>query len=184
VLESSRRVAIERGLTINGVLSKPFRHDALKNVLAATVAMGGADFGTATPMSVSSLGGLVVSAEVIEEALDQDQFVLHYQPKIDLATGNVAGVEALLRWQHPLLGLVMPDRVIPGVEKIGLIGRITQRVVDLSLAWFARAPLPATATLAINISALELSTLTLADHLSARCGALGVDPKRVLLELT
>jgi EAL domain-containing protein (putative c-di-GMP-specific phosphodiesterase class I)/CheY-like chemotaxis protein len=185
VLESSRRVAVARGLTINGVLSKPFRHDALKNVLAGSVDAPAAP-AIALPLADGAppAGALVVTAEVIEEALDKDQFVLHYQPKIELATGEVAGVEALLRWQHPLLGLVMPDGMIPAIEKIGLISRITQRVLDLGLSWFARMPLPKTATLAVNISALELSTLTLADALGARCAALGVEPKRVMLELT
>lgn len=110
VLDSSRRVAIERGLNISGVLTKPFKHNALREVLAA--ALPGRD--KRLPLTQHA-ADLIVSAQAIAEALDQDQFTLHYQPKVSLATGEIVSVEALVRWQHPLPGLVMPDRFVPDI---------------------------------------------------------------------
>jgi diguanylate cyclase len=67
-------------------------------------------------------------------ALETDELVVHFQPKADLPDGSLAGVEALVRWQHPELGLLTPDRFLPGVEQSGLIRPLTRCVLDRSLA--------------------------------------------------
>jgi diguanylate cyclase (GGDEF)-like protein len=69
----------------------------------------------------------------MREAIDQGEFVLHYQPKVNLKTGVVDGVEALIRWQHPLRGLIPPDEFIPLAEHTGLIDPITRYVIDEAL---------------------------------------------------
>src|SRR5207244_3427184 len=61
----------------------------------------------------------------LRQAVDNGGLELYYQPKISLATGEVVGVEALVRWQHPTLGLVMPDDFIPLAEQSGLMARVT-----------------------------------------------------------
>ena len=63
----------------------------------------------------------------------EDELVLHYQPKLDLASGAVVGVEALLRWQHPRHGLLPPDRFLPLAEQTGLIDPLTDWVLDRAL---------------------------------------------------
>lgn len=178
VLQSARRVATERGLNITGFLSKPFRHEALQQLLAKD-----------TPREPwqnkrSYAGGLSVSPEVISEALDEDQFVLHYQPKIDLRTGRLLGVEALVRWQHPLLGLVMPDEFISEIERVGAISKLTGRVFERGIEWFNEYAMGDQTTLAINISALDLASLSLADQLTDLCHSRGIAPQRVIIELT
>ncbi len=178
VLQSARRVAIERGLNITGVLSKPFRHEALHQLLAESAPR--------EPWKNKRryAGGLLVSPEVIGEALDEDQFVLHYQPKIDLRTGRLLGVEALVRWQHPLLGLVMPDEFIPEIERVGAIAKLTRRVFERGIEWFSEYAVGDETTLAINISALDLASLSLADQLTDLCQSRGIAPERVIIELT
>jgi sensor c-di-GMP phosphodiesterase-like protein len=57
----------------------------------------------------------------LHRAVEEEQFVLHYQPKVELATGHIVGVEALLRWQHPERGLVAPAEFVPVAEETGLI---------------------------------------------------------------
>ena len=81
----------------------------------------------------------------LRHAIAEDQLVLHYQPKIDVATSEiVAGVEALVRWQHPTHGLLFPDRFIPLVEQTDLIDELTEWVMGRALSpiWSASVPRP------------------------------------------
>lgn len=68
----------------------------------------------------------------LRRGLEDDQLVLHFQPKLDLTTGRVTGAEALVRWQHPVRGLLMPGHFIPTVETTSLIVGLTDRVLDLA----------------------------------------------------
>lgn len=81
---------------------------------------------------VSSIQQLRYSGQ-IRTALDNDEFELHYQPLVDIKTFRVTGVEALLRWEHPVEGTVMPQRIIPVAEQLGLITPITNWVLVTAL---------------------------------------------------
>lgn len=70
----------------------------------------------------------------LRRALDQQQFLLHYQPQVDTATGRLHGVEALIRWDHPTRGLLSPAQFLPVAETTGLITSMTMTVLDLALA--------------------------------------------------
>ena len=74
----------------------------------------------------------------LRTALDEDQLVLHYQPKVDLSTGEVCGVEALVRWDHPRRGLLYPDVFLPLVEEAGLMAALTRRVLSEALRQVAQ----------------------------------------------
>jgi diguanylate cyclase (GGDEF)-like protein/PAS domain S-box-containing protein len=80
-----------------------------------------------TPERLALLGDL-------RRALHDDELFMHYQPKVDLSSGELCGAEALLRWQHPERGLIPPDDFIPLAENTGLIGPLTNHVLDLALA--------------------------------------------------
>jgi diguanylate cyclase (GGDEF)-like protein len=69
----------------------------------------------------------------IRTALDNDEFLLHYQPQIDIQTSRITGAEALLRWEHPVEGTVMPNRIIPVAEQLGMITPITNWVLVTAL---------------------------------------------------
>lgn len=127
----------------------------------------------------------------LRRALDEEQFVLHYQPKIDLETGQITGAEALVRWEHPTRGLVGPGEFILMAEERGLIVALGEWVMHEACrqnkAWqqVGMAPLP----IAINLSALHFqqSTLlrdvqqTLQDHaLPARCLELELTESSIL----
>src|SRR5690348_7703228 len=176
VLESAQRAGLERGLRISGILPKPFKPAELRALLDA-------DADRALLSRAAEADGEVSLGE-LEAALRTDQFVLHYQPKIHLATGRVAGVEALVRWQHPTLGLLLPQRFLPLVEQAGSMDLLTYRVIETGLAWFAEAGRGNELTMAINISGGSLTDVIFTDVLSEQCALLKIDPARIILELT
>ena len=94
----------------------------------------------------------------LRRALEQDEFVLHYQPRVDTAGGNVCGVETLLRWNHPELGLLYPSRFVPLAEEMGMIVPIGEWVLRRSCRqvseWNAHRP-EAPLRLSVNLSSRE-----------------------------
>jgi diguanylate cyclase (GGDEF)-like protein len=117
-------------------------------------------------------------------AMAQDELVLHFQPKVDLATGAVVGAEALLRWQHPRHGLLYPDAFLPLAEQTGLIDPLTEWVLDHALGQVRSLGLPRGARMSVNISARNLAQPDFAASVLDALGRRGIDPKRLVLELT
>lgn|GEM_PF-125316 len=114
-----------------------------------------------------------------------DQIQVFYQPQIDLKRGGICGLEALVRWQHPELGLVGPDHFIPLAEENGMIHRIGLRVTELALADLAqlRESGQFSGLMAINISTLELESPAFADQMLALCQRYGL-VESIELEVT
>jgi diguanylate cyclase (GGDEF)-like protein len=94
----------------------------------------------------------------LRHALEQEQFVLHYQPKVDLVTGKVTGAEALIRWNDPQTGLVPPARFIPILEEIGLIHEVGRWALHKAIEDYQRwrSTGLATVRIAVNVSPLQL----------------------------
>ena len=128
--------------------------------------------------------GLLVAAE-LEEAIATGQLVLHYQPVLRCPGGEVDGVEALVRWQHPERGLLPPSEFIPVAEQHGLMGPLTRWVLAAATrqnaAW-GRSGL--TLLTAVNISASSLPAGTLVDDVAAALADSGLPPGQLVLELT
>ena len=122
----------------------------------------------------------------LRRALERFEFVLHYQPKIDLDTNQITGVEALLRWEHPEWGTVQPDRFISIAEECGLIisiGRwVLHEACTQAVRWRDAGIAPV--SIAVNVSALEFRHRDFFDHALAIFEATGVDPACLQLELT
>jgi diguanylate cyclase (GGDEF)-like protein len=119
-------------------------------------------------------------------ALERDEYVLHYQPKADLRTGAVTGVEALLRWHRPGTGLVMPDNFVPALEANGLIVPVGAWVIEQACAQIAewdRLGLPPL-SIAVNISARQFRQPDLAQRIAAVLERTGIAAGRLELELT
>ncbi len=121
-----------------------------------------------------------------EFPLRKYQFLLHYQAQVDSA-GRLTGAEALLRWQHPLRGMVSPAQFIPLAEETGLILPLGHWVVETAclqlVAWAAR-PETAHLTLAVNVSARQFHHRYFVDLVLAALNYTGADPRRLKLELT
>ena len=118
--------------------------------------------------------------------LSRNEFVLHYQPQIAMDTGEVIGVEALVRWQHPTRGLVMPDTFIPIAEETGLILPIGDWVLNEACrqmaAWSQEGVPPV--RMAVNLSARQFKKGNLPGLLEELISATGIDPRLLELEIT
>jgi diguanylate cyclase (GGDEF)-like protein/PAS domain S-box-containing protein len=121
----------------------------------------------------------------LRRALGGDELELHFQPKIDLRTGDVRGVEALARWHHPTLGWIPPTRFTELAETSGLIAPLTVWVLHAALAQCAgwqKQGRPM--NVAVNLSARSLHDITLADTIARALDQWSVDPSLLTLEIT
>jgi diguanylate cyclase (GGDEF)-like protein len=115
-------------------------------------------------------------------ALSQGEFELHYQPLVDLKSNAIIGCEALLRWRHPLRGMVSPAEFIPVAEETGLIQEIGQWVLHTACA--EAVTWPAHVRLAVNVSPVQFKSQTLALNVASVVAQTGLDPRRLELEIT
>ena len=122
----------------------------------------------------------------LRKALERNELLLHYQPKIDLTTGLIVGAEALVRWQHPDWGLIAPDRFIPIAEETGLIVPIGEWVLRTACiqnrAWHD-AGLPALAV-SVNLSARQFRQESLVKTVAQILGETGLEARHLEMELT
>jgi diguanylate cyclase (GGDEF)-like protein/PAS domain S-box-containing protein len=122
----------------------------------------------------------------LRRAIELEQFVLHYQPQVDAEARRIVGLEALLRWNDPDIGLVMPDRFIPVLEESGLILRVGFAVLQMALAdhrdWRRRGLNPP--RIAVNVSAMQLREPGFAASIAELVGSGGGDAGALELEIT
>lgn len=122
----------------------------------------------------------------LRHALENNALELHYQPQINLTTGQISGVEALLRWEDPELGRVGPDVFIPIAEEYGLIVQISEWVINEACRqaqqWIIDFKLPI--TMSINISAVHFNNQSLEGMIAAALKRTGLNPRHLELELT
>jgi diguanylate cyclase (GGDEF)-like protein len=122
----------------------------------------------------------------LRHALVRKEFVLHYQPRIEVGSGRLIGMEALLRWQHPRYGLLLPGRFLPILESSGLIHSAGEWIIDTALrqlaSWQYRFELP-DLSLAINLSPQQLLHGRIVDAVSKSLADTSLDPGCIELEL-
>ena len=129
-------------------------------------------------------GDLMLLSE-LRQAIERDELVLHYQPRVEATTGAVSSVEALVRWQHPQRGLLAPLAFVPSAEATELVVPLTRWVLTHAVAqlrsWSDRYP---TLGLSINISARNLRDGSLPEQVGEILERSAIDPSRICLELT
>jgi diguanylate cyclase (GGDEF)-like protein len=137
-------------------------------------------------MHSTALARIELSA-ALRAAVANGGFLLHYQPIIETRTGQIAGVEALIRWLHPHRGLVPPDEFIPLAEAIGVIGELGRWVLHTACAqlrgWQDSGAAQRALTLAVNVSPLQLDPAFTSEVETALFNA-GLPPDRLILEIT
>ncbi len=121
----------------------------------------------------------------LRRAIEQNELVLHYQPKVSLRSCELIGFEALVRWSHPEQGLLTPDRFIPFAEHTGLIKPLTRYVLRQAVAqcveWEKQG---LNLTVAVNLSGRDLLDLNLPEDVQSILVNAGLDPRRLELEIT
>jgi EAL domain-containing protein (putative c-di-GMP-specific phosphodiesterase class I) len=137
-------------------------------------------------MTRSARERLILEAN-LRQAIAQQEFVLHYQPQVDVASGGIVGVEALVRWDHPVSGLISPARFIPLAEETGLIIPLGEWVLFTACAqaksWLEGGAAPGL-TVAVNLSPRQFRQEKLVEHVRAVLDATGLPPALLELEIT
>ncbi len=180
ILRSAEELAKAHGLDVIGVLKKPVRLAELKRLFARYakplprpqhIPLGGSDE--------------FPSVDDLREAIDSGGLSLACQPQINLQTGDLTGVEMLVRWQHSVKGAIPPYYFVPMAEKAHLIDELTAFVVSHSLrqagAWRTEG---IDTRVSINMSPLSLTDVELPEKISDLARQNRVDPARVVIEVT
>ncbi len=205
------QIALDMAERVRAALLEPFRHDGFAHEIEGSIGIAlhpqhGNDFETLLQradiaMYVAKERGVgvqVYSPDIdrhskvrlgilaeLREALECGGLELHYQPKADLRTGDVVGVETLLRWQHPQRGSIPPEDFLPLAEQTGLMRLVTKFVLDealrqLSIWWHEGRRIHA----AVNVSARDLYDRGFAQMLRESIEAHDVPPRALLIEVT
>jgi len=184
-----RMVSARIGASIGIALAPDDATDAAALLWCADVAMYRAKLGgTAFALYDEHIDGGEQQLRLVDElraAVEADQFVLHYQPQLDLRTGRIMAVEALVRWPHPRLGLIPPLKFLPLAEEAGLMEDVTRLVLDKALAQCAawRREQPGLAV-SVNVSASNLLDAGFTDLVRDLLGRHRVPPEGLVLEIT
>jgi len=179
IIESAGQLAHAHGLSIVGHLQKPFRLAELEKVLDQHTETGEVPDARQDDRTI-------IRKDELRRAIVNDEFVLHYQPQIEIATRRIIGLEALVRWQHPERGLVFPDSFIGRMERYGFIDELGWLVMNRGMSevgQFANSngEVP---MLSINESVYSLHDLKFPDILISLAEKHGVSPINVTVEIT
>lgn len=176
MLQTAEKLVQAHKITVLGHVHKPVKPEALSALLEKW-----------TPPSLASPGAAkkTYGADEVRAAIDNGELVNYYQPKVAVATGEVIGVETLVRWHHPADGIVLPDQFISVAEAHGLIDDLTRGVLSSALTQakvWQQAGL--TLRVAVNISMDNLASLDFVDFVTGLAAEAGVPPQSVVLEVT
>jgi len=177
LIDSVSEMGSVLGLNMLAALQKPLRLETLGEALQSAH--------RAKAKRSSQRAELPIDATALSDALERGEICVHYQPKADIRTGIVRGVEALARWQHPTLGPIPPDQFIPLAERESLIHRLTIDVMNQAMlqnaSWRARGlHLP----VAINLSPRLLEHAEIAVEISSLQQCHGLAADQIVLEIT
>jgi len=179
LMETTKELADALGLSIVGHLQKPFRLAPLEKILREFAQPRGA-------VAPTPKANVAISDTELKTAIEEDQFLLHYQPQIDLASSEVIGVEALVRWEQPGNGLVFPDAFIARLEAIGLIDQLGFLVASRGAAEFHQffRTNGTSPTLSLNVSSSSLLDLKLPETLLSLVERYLLRPEDIIIEVT
>ncbi|WP_076603971.1 EAL domain-containing response regulator [Aromatoleum tolulyticum] len=175
ILHTAERLAQAHQLRVLGALPKPVTSAQLRAVLDRC----------ALRVSASPRPARTFYAEELRRAIAAGELLNHYQPTVSFATGGVVGVESLVRWNHPDVGLLYPEEFVPLAEECGLIDELTQTVLHTALhdarCWHETGY---GLQVAVNVSMDNLVALDFPEMVMHEVAASGLPPDRLVLEVT
>ncbi|PKI13227.1 GGDEF/EAL domain-containing response regulator [Colwellia sp. 12G3] len=180
VLRAAEKLGHAHNLEIIASLSKPISLDKFQEIIEHNIPK----IKKYEQRETARIDNDISSVE-LQQAIKNNNMVLHYQPQIDIKSGELLGVEALVRWLHPQHGLISPDRFIAMAEQSGIIGKLTHWVIEQAVEqgqqWQKRGlDIP----VSVNISAVDITSLTLPEHVANLLECKKLDPTRLTLEVT
>ncbi|MGI9381581.1 MAG: EAL domain-containing response regulator [Methyloligellaceae bacterium] len=176
IRKTARRLAASYDLNLIGTLKKPFDKAALEQLIQD------AETRNAEPANVAAID---VTEDDLRIALEGGAVVPFYQPKVDAATQQLVGVEALARWPHAVHGMIPPNVFIPIAEQSGLIREVTECMVRQSIADLTRWRLSGVdPKIALNLSPRSLNWLELPDELASGIDAAALERGKFAFEIT
>lgn len=179
VLHSAHELAQESRLNIVASLTKPIHIARLNELLSNLKSLRREE------VRHASASHHVIDVSALKTAIAEKQLVLFFQPQIDLKGNALAGVEALVRWQHPELGLVFPDAFIRLAEINGLMEELTAAVIQLAIEQSKRWQQEGLDTkISVNVSAENISSLVLPERLMNMVNQSRLNPSQLVLEIT
>jgi len=180
LLHSAEKLGRAHNLEIIASMSKPLPIDHFEQLLKSLV-----EDNIKSKQYGLQKQDLNLDARELRRAIDNNQLIMHYQPQLNIVTGTLVGVEALVRWCHPEKGVIFPDDFITLAEKNGLMGDLTHCVIDKTIhqkkqwdnADFA-------VSISVNISADDITSLTLPEQMTQLLSSSCLDPTQITLEIT
>ena len=179
VMDTAVALGASLGLAIIGHLSKPFRINDLEEMLQRAPPVR-------TERSSGKHSAIKFDPAELWRAIENREFILHYQPQIETATGRCIGMEALVRWDHPTKGLIFPNDFIEYAEDLELIDKLTWLVIERGFIEMGHVvdangrPL----RLSLNISVFSLRDIYFPDTLLALAGQHDIELRHIMLEIT
>ncbi len=176
VLSTARELATAHKLRVLGTVSKAVKPDQLGAVMAKLE-----DFKKRQQRAPRNQ----LSEETLREGLARGAVEPHFQPKVDIPSQKLMGVEALVRWRNPEGSLVFPDQFIRSAEACGLIDELTDQMMTRSFEWGAKWMVEGLAIkISVNVSMGSFERLNMPEEVMLAAGAAGMDPRQVILEVT
>ena len=177
VLHSAQQLAEAHNIKVAASLTKPIPVNEFMKVLASIE--------TDEPAKNVNIEKETLAAEELAHAIKNDELVLYFQPQVNIQTGELEGVEALVRWLHPEKGIVFPDQFIYLAEENNLIGDLTERVIYLAVKqnkkWEDKG---FNIAISVNVSADNIISLNLPEKLKDLIDHYGVAAENIVVELT
>ena len=182
VLHSAEKLGRAQGLDIVASLTKPISLNSLESAIKKYIKR--LELKESIFTTVVNAPSEIPPSELLQ-AIENNQLLLHYQPKICMETSSIVGVEALVRWNHPERGLIYPDQFIKLSETHGWIGKLTHNVIQMSVTqsehWLS---IGMNIPISVNISADNITSLSLPEQLAQMLYEKKLNPSNLVLEIT